>query len=194
MEKTKAWSKKVVLGLLAAVLACTLGVTLVGCGASDEDKIKDAISAELDLIKNHDEATIEELEGSYASQFDQLGIDSGEFINSWLDGFNYTVDSVTVDGDSATANVTVTVKQLVPVLNEWQPEYEAYVAENALTLDYSTAMEQAGTSFMEKLNAAETTTATVALPLQKDSDGNWTLTSSASTEFANALLGDTSSL
>lgn len=194
MEKTKAWSKKAVLGLLAAVLACTLGVTLVGCGASDEDKIKDAISSELDLIKNHDEATIEELEGSYASQFDQLGIDSGEFVNSWLDGFNYTIDSVTVDGDSATANVTVTVKQLVPVLNEWQPEYEAYVAENALTLDYSTAMEQAGASFMEKLNAAETTTATVALPLQKDSDGNWTLTSSASTEFANALLGDTSSL
>lgn len=193
MEQTKTWSKRVLLGLLAAVLACTLGVTLVGCGASDEDQIKEVITNELDLVKNHDEATLEDLEGSFSGQFSQLGIDSNDFITSWLDGFEYSIDSVTVDGDSAEASVTITGKQLVPILSAWQTDFESYVAQNA-SLGYSELMKQAGSSFMEDLNAAEPVTTTVTLPLLKSSEGNWELTSQASTEFSNALVGDTSSL
>lgn len=193
MEKSNVWIKRVLLGFLVVALACTLGTTLVGCGASEEDKVKEAISTELDLVKNNDAATIEELEGSFSSQFSQLGIESNDFISSWLEGFDYSIDSVTIDGDSAEANVTITAKQLVPVLSAWQTDFEGYVAENA-SLGYSELMKQAGSSFMEDLNAAEPTTSTVTLPLQKSSDGTWTLTSEASTEFSNVIVGDISSL
>ena len=81
--------------------------------AHDEEVIKEGIASELDPIKNLDDATLDEILSEAGSEFamlESMGIDSKTLVKSYLDGFDYTIDSVEVDGDSAKATLTATCK------------------------------------------------------------------------------------
>lgn len=103
-----------VLAALVAVLALSFGmVSLSGCagGQTDEDVIRASLTSELDSIKNIDDAFVSEFNESInMSQLSVYGIDGTEFMKSYLDGFNYAIDSITVEGDTATAQITLTCK------------------------------------------------------------------------------------
>ena len=88
-------------------------VGLAGCsgGASDEEAIRASLASELDSIKNIDDAFVNEFSESIdMSQLSVYGIDGVEFMKSYLSGFDYAIDSINVDGDSATAQITLTCK------------------------------------------------------------------------------------
>ena len=117
MDYVKLKSRSTIQGFivtLAALLALSIGmVGLAGCssGTSDEDAIRASLSSELDSIKNIDDAFVNEFSESIdMSQLSVYGIDGVEFMKSYLSGFDYTIDSINVDGDSATAQITLTCK------------------------------------------------------------------------------------
>ena len=127
MDYVKLKSRSTIQGFivtLAALLALSIGmVGLAGCssGTSDEDAIRASLSSELDSIKNIDDAFVNEFSESIdMSQLSVYGIDGVEFMKSYLSGFDYTIDSINVDGDSATAQITLTCKSYTGYLQALQ--------------------------------------------------------------------------
>ena len=104
-------------GSLCAALALVCGLVLAGCstGPSAEELIREDISSALDEVKSLDDDTVEELvESMDAASLEPYGIDGKELIRSMVDGFDYTIDAVTVDEEAgtATAELTVTSKSM----------------------------------------------------------------------------------
>ena len=112
METTKKSLTKGALLALAVALAATMLTGLVACGGeSAEDVIRKGVTEELESIKNLDQAALDEImagAGAANAGLEEYGIDMEEFCRTWLDGFDYSVDNVTVDGENATATATIT--------------------------------------------------------------------------------------
>ncbi|MGQ5427202.1 hypothetical protein ACULPM_09250 [Thermophilibacter sp. ZX-H3] len=105
---------KVLACSIAAVLALGAGLALGACsGPSPEELIREDLAANLDRVKELDDATVEELVGSMGTiGLEDYGIEASDVVTSLLDGFDYTIDDIAVDdeGTSAVASVTVTCK------------------------------------------------------------------------------------
>lgn len=114
-NKAKEPSKAAKIAAIAVGTVVGIAVMLMwlcGCSSS-EQVVRNGVAEQLDHYKNADEAAIEECEEAIPpTQAEALGIDREAFTRSLLEGFDYTIDEVTVDGDNATAVVTVTCKKL----------------------------------------------------------------------------------
>lgn len=193
MTKTKvrgAW-----FALVAALVMLAVSLTLFGCaGESDEELITKAIDDEMGIIVDPDDETIEmlaeEATSGAGSTFETMGIDSTELVKSWIDGFGYTIGTITVDGDSATAEMTITSKQLGPIMMDWQASFE----ENATSQGF-TSMDEiyayAGQTIMDEINNASPVETTVTVEVNKDGD-NWVFDQGAGNQQAlmDAMIGD----
>lgn len=189
MTKTKvrgAW-----FALVAALTMLAVSFTLFGCaGESDEELITKAIDDEMGIIVEPDDETIEmlaeEATSGAGSTFETMGIDSTELVKSWI----YTIGTITVDGDSATAEMTITSKQLGPIMMDWQASFE----ENATSQGF-TSMDEiyayAGQTIMDEINNASPVETTVTVEVNKDGD-NWVFDQGAGNQQAlmDAMIGD----
>lgn len=103
---------KKILALIAAGVLAAGVLCMTGCAGQDSEKlIRDSLTQQLDSYKNADDAAMSELATVAENEgLDEMGIDSQEFAAAVLDGFDYSIDNVTVDGDSATASVTIISK------------------------------------------------------------------------------------
>ena len=111
--------KKAVLACATAVLLAFGATALAGCGGqSAEDLIRDNLSAEFDQVKNLDEEFLNEVTADAStSGLEEFGIDAVELMKAYFGGFDYVIDDVTVDGDTATATVTLTCKSFDDYMN-----------------------------------------------------------------------------
>ena len=102
------------LRFLAGGMMTVLAVAgITGCEKKPdaEEVITESITAQLESIKTLDEETLKELSADeLTEEFAPYGIDGEEYLRTYLDGFDYTVGEVTVDGDTAQADVTLTCK------------------------------------------------------------------------------------
>lgn len=177
------------------VLACAMSFVLVGCGGeSDEDQIQEALDAELGVIIDPTDEIIEELaeeaSASAGSSLDTLGIDVNELVSSWVDGFGYEVGTITVDGDTATAEVTISCKQLGPIMMEWMETFEDDVLSQGLT-SMTDIYEYAGQTIMEKIDGASLSDTTVTFEFENDGSGWVFLDNSANqTQLEDAMIGE----
>ena len=105
-----------------AVVAC---FGLCSC-SNDESAIKKAISSDFDTIKNLTEA---DLEGVESLGLDEYGISDLDFYKAYFEDFAYSIDKVEVNGDKATATVTMTIKSV--------SEFGTAFADSISKLDYS---------------------------------------------------------
>lgn len=188
--KSKVW-----IALVAFASALVMSFTLVGCGGpSDEELITTAIDDEMGIVVNPSEETVamlaEEATSGAGSTFDTMGIDSTELVKSWIDGFSYTVGTISVDGDTATAEVAVTSKQLGPIMMEWQENFQADVQSQGFT-SRDEVYSYAGQTIMEHINNASPVETTVTFELTKEGD-EWILDQGAANQTAlmDAMIGD----
>ena len=188
--KSRIW---IVFVVFASVLV--MSFTLVGCGGpSDEELITTAIDDEMGIVVNPSEETVamlaEEATSGAGSTFDTMGIDSTELVTSWIDGFSYTVGTISVDGDTATAEVAVTSKQLGPIMMEWQTNFQADVQSQGFT-SMDEVYSYAGQTIMERINNASPVETTVTFELTKEGD-EWILDQGAANQTAlmDAMIGD----
>ena len=175
--------------------ALVMSFTLIGCGGpSDEELITTAIDDEMGIVVNPSEETVamlaEEATSGAGSTFDTMGIDSTELVTSWIDGFSYTVGTISVDGDTATAEVAVTSKQLGPIMMEWQTNFQADVQSQGFT-SMDEVYSYAGQTIMERINNASPVETTVTFELTKEGD-EWILDQGAANQTAlmDAMIGD----
>lgn len=188
--KSKVW-----IALVAFVSALVMSFMLVGCGGpSDEELITTAIDDEMGIVVNPSEETVamlaEEATSGAGSTFDTMGIDSTELVKSWIDGFSYTVGTISVDGDTATADVAVTSKQLGPIMMEWQENFQADAQSQGFT-SMDEVYSYAGQTIMEHINNASPVETTVTFELTKEGD-EWILDQGAANQTAlmDAMIGD----
>lgn len=105
--------KAILAGCLAAAVLSFGALSFVGCGPSAEEVVHQGVADELERLKGHDTTLLDELAvDNGAGQLAAYGIDAQTFIAAYLDGFDYRIDEVKVEDDSATATVVLTCKKL----------------------------------------------------------------------------------
>ena len=193
MRYVKLKSRSTIQGFivtLAALLALSIGmVGLAGCsgGTSDEDAIRASLSSELDSIKNIDNEFSESID---MSQLSVYGIDGVEFMKSYLSGFDYTIDSINVDGDSATAQITLTCKSYTGYLQALQTAVDEVTADpDALAaLSNDEINQKIGEIVIGSLDGVELAATQPITITYTKVDGTWEPASSTSGDIAAALM------
>lgn len=152
--------KKIVAALTAGALALGAMGVVVGCGPDNETVIREAIVKEFDTYKNMDDSALSEI-ATFAEQegLDELGIDGQEFATAVLDGFDYTVDSVTVNGKDAVAKVTIVSKSY----SDFEDKFNAIIDEmtndpSLAEMSEEEAVAAVGEKVMQVLDETETIT------------------------------------
>ncbi|MDR2714811.1 MAG: hypothetical protein LBB42_04760 [Coriobacteriales bacterium] len=146
-------ARKTALALMLA-LVMALSLSLVGCGKSSEDVIRDGITEELEGLKTLNEKTISQLMSGSAGAFSQFGIEDRDFFEAWLEGFDYSVDDVTVNGDNAVAKVTLTAKQMTDIMTAFQANVDVG----------TTDLKSLGPALLDAARSAKNTTTSIELP------------------------------
>ena len=197
MRYVKSKSRSTIQGFivtLATLLALSIGmVGLASCssGTSDEDAIRASLSSELDSIKNIDDAFVNEFTESIdMSQLSVYGIDGVEFMKSYLSGFDYTIDSINVDGDSATAQITLTCKSYTGYLQALQTAVDEVTADpDALAaLSNAEINQKIGAIVIGSLDGVELAATQPITITYTKVDGTWEPASSTSGDIAAALM------
>ena len=197
MDYVKLKSRSTIQGFivtLATLLALSIGmVGLASCssGTSDEDAIRASLSSELDSIKNIDDAFVNEFSESIdMSQLSVYGIDGVEFMKSYLSGFDYTIDSINVDGDSATAQITLTCKSYTGYLQALAKAVGAGTADpDALAaLSNDEINQKIGEIVIGSLDGVELAATQPITITYTKVDGTWEPASSTSGDIAAALM------
>lgn len=183
--------KKMIAAFAATALLAFSAVAFVGCGGeSDEDVIRGALTEELDAIKALDDATISEMTADMdASTFAAYGIDASEFMKTYLDGFDYSIDGVTVDGDTAEAVVTLTCKSF----SAYEAALEANTQTAVETQDIASMTSDeinalVGQIMMDSLADVEPIACDPITIEYTNEGGTWTPTTASEQAITNALL------
>jgi len=183
--------KKMIAAFAATALLAFSAVAFVGCGGeSDEDLIRGALTEELETIKTLDDATIAEMTSTMnASTFATYGIDPSEFMKTYLEGFDYSIDEVIVDGDTAKATVTLTCKSF----SAYESILEANTNKAIETQDISSMNEAqinelVGNIMMDSLKEVQPVACKPFTIEYTNADGEWTPTAASEQAISTALL------
>ena len=183
--------------LFAVPMVAVAGVCLsllAGCnsGPAPEEVIKKDLEEQFATVSADNEDLIASIEEGGGEDMEQLGIDSAEFGEAYLDGFSYEIGDITVDDKEGTATATVTVKMktMTDILTDFQTDFEEQLA----TLDMSTIESQddlfklGGEILMQSTKDAEPQESECEFEYKKNDDGEWEIQESAADELVNAMM------
>ncbi|MDY2778140.1 MAG: hypothetical protein SOU51_07140 [Collinsella sp.] len=181
------------IALIAMIpLLAVLSLVLVGCGGpSVEELIREDISAQFDGVKAGDSDLIDGIEEGAGEDLEMLGVEAKDFASSYLDGFDYKIESVDVDegNGTAVAHVKLTCKSMTEILTGFQTAFE----EKVQSMDISSITEDelyklGGEVMIDVINNLEPHEADVDIKYNKVSDNEWEIDSSAEAELLAALM------
>lgn len=163
------------MGCMAVLLVCCL-VALPGCGSSDDELITENLTTQLNALKNVDDNVVDEVASAAEDEFGSIGLDATDYVKSLLDGFDYTIGKITVDGETASVDLSVTAKSLSDIQSQFMTEYtnQLNAIDGTSIADDSTLYQMAGDALMSAIDAAEPKTVDCTIEYSKDDDGNWT--------------------
>lgn len=187
---------RAITAIVSCVLALGLVVGLNGCGKNDEELIRASVSEVMDLFKN---PTKENLQGFInedeidLSTLEEYDIDIYEFLGHSFKHFDYTINDVTVDGDTASANLTLTNTDLGAVVEETTTEITENIDDYADVLNGENGRKEFMKIFFnkiyEKLDASEETVSTDATLQLNKVDGEWEVDDSSMDAVVSAMYG-----
>ena len=164
------------------------GILIVGVG-DREYKTEEGSLRTMPGIKNLIRYQQNLAADSGVDQLATYGIDAKSFIAAYLDGFDYRIDEVKVDGDSATATVVLTCKKF-DAFAQALTEATTALAEDGQTaeLDADQINEKVGQLVLEALGSVEPTESNpVELPFTR-TDNAWGPASGAEQALSTALF------
>lgn len=174
-----------------AIATGFLLLALTGCGPSNEERIKQAVSQPLEAIKAKDEATLTSLLSDDAKQqIADIGIDPASYMSAYLDGFDYALGPITINKDTATVDLTITCKTTDSIFSALQQK---------ATEDFESGASANNTEEQTKSEVAENTLDLInaAPPVQHDPitvtlhkvDKSWIFESDINGALLKALQG-----
>ena len=194
--------KRVTAIIVALAMSAGLCLGLAACSGgsatSDEDLIKAELDKGLSALKNPTEESLKTLLGDDMSSLDsikEMGIDPIEMLQHLFSKFNYTIGDITVDGDTATAQVTMENVDVQTVMNETMAnlqndeDFIAKVSEAYASGNQEDMYKLIFDKVYEAVEASDKIVSnTVDLKLEKK-DGQWTLDEEASKALVSSLYG-----
>lgn len=156
---------------------------------SDEELIISDVDSYFEADDDMRSGFIAGLESGSGSELDQLGISADEFADAYLDGYGYEVGTVTVDGDTAEVEVTVTIKSYAEIMSTFESDFYAWaesVDPSTLTSE-DQVYQKAGEMLMAAAQAAEPEAYDATLTFSQDSGGVWWMDSSSEYELMSIL-------
>lgn len=192
---------KVVAILVAAALALGMSITLGGCaGQSDEDVIRDGVTEMLDAFKDPSAENLSQYIGDIdveqAKELEAYGLDVYEFFGHAFRNYDYELGDISVTGNKALVNVTITNTDVAKVASEVIDKAQndetisAEVKKIAETGDQAEVMKYIFTLIYEELDATdETLSSTITLSLDKDGNNEWHIDEDSLNVLMNALYG-----
>lgn len=166
----------------AVVLGAVLAVGLTACGGNPADQVRSVVTSNFDQVKNLDAEAIEEL-----GNMDELkeletayGLSSDRVIKAFYGRFDYKVDDVTVDGDTATVKITSSNVDLQKVMEGYMDDLTEFAtSEEAEKLVTEGGQQAVQDKVVELLMGAfesddvPTTEGKTELAMERDGD-TWT--------------------
>lgn len=194
MEHEKLDPRRVFTAIMACVLALAMGASVTAC-SDEKQTVSNAVTSQLDSIKNPTQADVDDLlesDAEYKQLCEDYGIDTLEFIKHSFGRLEYTVDDVTVNGDMATVDLTVNNADIdtaynnatTTVQNTDDPEILALIS-NGDAKGLAQKIYQLYYDEIDKVGMIGDTK--ITLELEKDDDGNWEVTDDSVDDFYNAL-------
>lgn len=176
--------------VLCVALAASLGLT--GCaGGSAEDAIRSSLTAELDQAKTLDRGFVSAIAPYMdVDLFRDYGIDGTEFVTAYLDGFDYSIDSISVDDDKATAVVTLTCTSYSDFYSRLNAA-SSTMAQNAseyVDMSREDLARVYGSLLMDTLDEAELAKTKPMTLTFKRTDNTWEMQESLEGAIASSLL------
>lgn len=177
-----------------AIIALLAVFVLPGmAGPSDEEIIREGISAEFDAIMDKDSEEYREIvaEIDETSGMDDLGVTGEQFVGSLLDGFDYEITAIEIDdeNDSAVCYVTVTSKTFSDILTSLNQRIEEFGSDPSV---YGMSMDELyakmGDIVMECVDSAEPRPVDLELLCNRDEDGTWSEDESVEDEIYRLLM------
>lgn len=171
---------KALVCVLCATLTLASGLILTGCSKPDPEKVIRAnLILSFDQLKNLDDDAIDELAKEYDDiGIEELGIEPSEHIATVADGFDYSIESIEVDGDTATANLTIYSKSLSELsdlnYDEMYEDFIRAVESGEVTLDEESFNAWVGAYLMDAIDRIEPSEKSLELTYVNGDDG-WEL-------------------
>lgn len=163
--------KKVSAVILAGVLAVGV-LSLAGCADNSKELIEESLTNQLDTFKNKDDSALSQI-ASVAEDngLSQMGIDNQEFAAAVLDGFDYTIDNITVDGNTAKADLTIISKSKSDFENKLNEAVETITNDpNLANMTQEEALNSLGDKVIEVFNNTEIITENVTIDYKLEND------------------------
>lgn len=100
-------ARKIIALFCSCLLLAGLMVALPSCGPNDKELIEQAVTTKYDSYKNADDQVLSNIISTLEDEtLTTLGIDRQEFATVLVDGFDYHIDNITVNGDHAVVTIT----------------------------------------------------------------------------------------
>ncbi len=185
---------RISLTLIATLIAASLAMLpIAGCAhQTDEEAIESSIAKRLDSYKNPDSTEA----ANFAVRMDidslaQYGVSMEDFMRSYLDGFDYVIDDVAVDGNTATATVTIRCKSFSAYEEALAQATDEMKQDPAFaTMSTEKLKEEYGSAILDTLAGVEVReTEPISIVFEK-TDNVWTPVSEASDDIAEALMSN----
>ena len=186
MKESKAGRRGEALGAAAlAAIACALCACIAvtsGCGRPAEDVVREGVAEGFEQLKRHEgpeyAAAVEALEAE--ADLASLGLTAEEFCDAWLDGFDYEIRGVRVDGPGAVVDAVLAVRSVDDAFRS----FEEGIAERAA--DGGLADEGVGGLLLEALRSAPLKEVEVEMPYVL-AEGEWAPGPGFESELARAF-------
>ncbi len=157
--------KKILAFALSAVLAISCTFALIGCSEDPTKVIRDSLTEQLNAYKNADDSALSQIASLAENEgLSEMGIDNQEFAVAVLDGFDYSIDDITVDGKNATANVTIISKSYADFAEKIKVMVDEMSSDASLAdMDADALTALVAERVMDVLNNTEINTETLAI-------------------------------
>lgn len=180
-----------VVRLIAALAVCAVGLILFTLlsAPSARKLITEDLSARLDKLESADSDIMDRIESASAERFKTIGVDSTEFAKAYLADFDYRIGDIDIDGDNATAKVTVTTRRLSSVLSAFSTDYQREVRSLDQAPDPEQSATLAGKSLLQAAKDTEPEDHVLTIAYHHDAGGGWQMQDSSWRNELSSALG-----
>ncbi|MBQ6394830.1 MAG: hypothetical protein IJH87_00580 [Atopobiaceae bacterium] len=174
-----------------AVLALVFGLS--AC-SNEEAAVREMLEGEFASLTSISGDDLKEALGETGDLLESVGISADELWGAMFGNLTYSIDNIKVDGDKATADITVTNVDITSVVKQWNAAIQTYAASPEAQEVFRNEGESGlyhaiFQMLIDLLNAedAPTVTNTTTAQLVKDSNGHWRF--AANSQSSQILFG-----
>jgi len=178
--------KKFSLVAVSIVMAFALAFSLAGCGNADEKVIRDSLTKEFNQFKDPKSKMWKVDMKDNLKELSDLGVNTDDLIAAWVKDFSFKVGTIKIEGNKATAEVSITCKQLFPAIEKATEKLSN--DPNLSNMSEKQAMKKWGEQVIAELNSAKAVTTVISIPWTKTGN-TWEEDAAAEAQYSKALMG-----